>query len=86
MLTIFFSFVSLLTYLILLYSCMPCSLCLIYNRDVTEELNKMRSKERYMNNQFSNLCHEYKEVRMDDDDGYGHVDICIGYTYIHLDI
>lgn len=33
------------------------------NKEVSEELNKMRSKERYMNNQYSTLCHEYKEVK-----------------------
>jgi len=33
------------------------------NREISEELNKMRNKERYMNNQFTALCHEYKEVK-----------------------
>jgi estrogen-related receptor beta like 1 len=33
------------------------------NREVSEELSKMRNKERYMNNQFAALCHEYKEVK-----------------------
>lgn len=33
-------------------------------REVSEELNKMRSKERYLNNQFSTLCHDFKEVRI----------------------
>lgn len=32
------------------------------NREIADELNKMRSKERYVNNQFSQLCHDYKEV------------------------
>lgn len=33
------------------------------NREISDELNKMRNKERYMNNQFTALCHEYKEVK-----------------------
>lgn len=33
------------------------------NREIAEELNKMRNKERYMNNQFTTLCHQYKEVK-----------------------
>jgi hypothetical protein len=39
-------------------SLLLCAAC----REISEELNKMRNKERYMNNQFTALCHEYKEV------------------------
>lgn len=40
--------------------------CFAFNprREVTEELNKMRSKEKYMNNQFSLLGQEYREVKL----------------------
>ena len=31
-------------------------------REISEELDKMRNKERYLNNQFTTLCAEYKEV------------------------
>lgn len=33
------------------------------NREISDDLNKMRNKERYMNNQFTALCHEFKEVK-----------------------
>lgn len=33
------------------------------NRDITDELNKLRSKERYSNNQYASLCQDFKDVR-----------------------
>jgi hypothetical protein len=36
--------------------------CMYVYRDVSEELTKMRNKEKYMNNQFSTLAFEFKEV------------------------
>mmetsp|Transcript_21622 Transcript_21622/g.31468 ORF Transcript_21622/g.31468 Transcript_21622/m.31468 type:complete len:426 (-) Transcript_21622:119-1396(-) len=34
------------------------------NREISDELNKIRSKERYTNNQFAALSHEFKEVKL----------------------
>jgi hypothetical protein len=33
-------------------------------RTVSEDLNKMRTKEKYMNNQYASLCAEYEQVRI----------------------
>ena len=38
-------------------------LILFYIREISDETSKMKNKERYMNNQFTTLCHEYKEVQ-----------------------
>lgn len=42
------------------------SKCIIfcYDREITDELAKMKSKERYANNQFSSTAADYKQVRL----------------------
>ena len=42
------------------------NISLYYNllRTVSEDLNKMRTKEKYMNNQYASLCAEYEQVLM----------------------
>lgn len=37
-----------------------------FRRTVSDDLNRMRTKEKYMNNQYSALCAEYQQVRKDD--------------------
>ena len=37
--------------------------CYCYCRGVTEELGRMRTKEKYMNNQYTALCTDYRDVK-----------------------
>jgi hypothetical protein len=40
-----------------------CTVLSLY-RTVSEDLIKMRTKEKYMNNQYASLCAEYEQVRI----------------------